>query len=244
MTNQEVYKIWAPDGEEWTKWAKPVIFMNDMVPSPGTNFNFESEKIAKEYDARTIVIVDLPDEKSVKVALQYAKKGYRPVPIYNGVAPDKKAKGIIDCTKLVSALYLGTGYLAQITINKDAPAVFMLDSNRMSTDVKIPGYFDNRWSIFPQDMPSSLYLKKNGIKKVVVHSDKIREDLSHILFKYQQDGIEVFLHEKEKKITKPSLFHSTLYRLRVMLGLKRNSAGGFGGKIPDPNSGGRAYGIG
>jgi hypothetical protein len=158
---------------------------------------------------------------------------------------------IVDVTNIEKALYKGADLLENIDISVDAPPAFILDSRRMEGLGKQPGKFDNRWCIFPQDMPSASYLVKEGISKIIVRSSEIRVDLSHILCRYQELGIKIYLCNndeiKEITVSKPSHFKSLMYRFKVILGLKRNAAGGFGGLVPEPtqhDSGFGYYGIG
>jgi len=247
--NIEVYKIWAPDDSLWSPWAKPVLFMQSAeiifkkIELPEINWMPGLEK-------ETMIVVDLPDRIGVHESLALARLGYRPVPLYNGV-DGRTYKTAVKVDKIATALFEGTYILEESHIKPDAPPVFMLDSNRMKGKAKVPGSYDNRWCVFPQDMPSAAFLKKAGICKVIVRSDKIENDLSHILLRYQQEGIEIYLcnGEKIKKVSvvKPSKFRSLSYRFKVILGLTRNSAGGFGGRIPEPtqsSSRGRYYGYG
>jgi hypothetical protein len=119
----------------------------------------------------------------------------------------------------------------------------------MESKSKVPGAFDNRWSIFAQDMPSTHFLKEHGINKIVLFSEFVQDDLSHILFNYQKEGIQIYSSKGKKliEVKKPLRFRSYIYRYLVTFGLKRNAAGGFGGTIPDAvqhGSGRRYYGIG
>jgi hypothetical protein len=102
---------------------------------------------------------------------------------------------------------------------------------------KEPGRYDNRWLVFPQDMPSASYMMNNGISRVVVRSDSISNDLAHILRRYQEKGIQILLCDgnvtKEVHVAAPSRFKSLFYRFIAICGLTRNAAGGFGGKIPE-----------
>ena len=90
-------------------------------------------------------------------------------------------------------------------------------------------------------MPSSDFIKKHGIKRVVVRSEYINDDLSHVLLRYQNNGIDIYIvreinSEPQKlKIRKPTRFKSLSYRFKVMFGLKRNSTGGFGSYILEPS---------
>jgi hypothetical protein len=112
----------------------------------------------------------------------------------------------------------------------------------MTGNPKQPGKYDNRWSVFPQDMPSAAFLSKRGIREVIVRSDRIQDDLAHILRRYQEQGIKISMCDgtevREITVSKPSRFKSLFYRFGVILGLRRNAAGGFGGIVPEPSSGG------
>ena len=175
---------------------------------------------------------------------------YRPVPLYNGVCGPSASSSIVKANDIVAALYKGADELRRLNIRPDAPPAFLLDSNKMKETGKQPGKYDNRWCVFPQDMPSASFLTKNGIKKIIVRSDAIQNDLSHILCRYQERGIPIFLcneYLKEIVVSKPSRFKSLIYRYKVILGLTRNAAGGFGGSIPEPmqnGSSGIHYGFG
>jgi len=234
-SNLEIFKIWAPDNALWSQWAKPVLFMNKPESSihkleiPELNWIQNLEK-------QTMIIVDLPGQSGVIESLALARLGYRPVPLYNGV--DGRTSAIaVKVGEIVTALFDGAELLAGYSIKPDAPPVFMLDSKRMNREVKKRGIYDNRWCVFPQDMPSATFLINAGIRRVIVHSDKIRNDLSHILLRYQKEGIEINICNNEtlKKVNlkKPSKFKSLSYRFGAIFGLIRNSAGGFGGIMPE-----------
>jgi len=260
MTNIEAYRIWAPDKALWTEWAKPVLFTN-MNFSNSELFILKIHNISwlKIYNRNTAVIIDLPEEKSVEESLALAYMGYRPVPLYNGVCTHNLKNMIIDVSNLSKALYAGAEQLSSIDIKDDAPPVFMLDSGRMKAWGRSPGMYDNRWCIFPQDMPSASFLIKQNINKVIIrteltktffakifYEDKIQHDLLHILYRYQEAGISIQLscaentavkrgNEEVKDITisKPSRYKSLTYRISVIMGLSRNATGGFGRQIPE-----------
>ncbi|WOO37273.1 hypothetical protein R2R35_01910 [Anaerocolumna sp. AGMB13020] len=249
--NLRVYKIWAPMDTLWVEWAKPVLFAN----APRSNYfslNIPKIEWISEAAKDTMIILDLPAGEGVETSLALAQLGYRPVPLYNGVYGPNNSDMIVKVEHLVSALYRGAEILSTLQLEATAPPVFMLDSNRMEGSGKKPGKYDNRWCVFPQDMPSASYVKENGIRKVIVRGDEIKNDLSHILKRYQEQNIKVYLSRdnadiKEINVVKPSGFKSLLYRFGVITGLTRNGTGGFGGKIPEPtqsSSGGRYYGLG
>lgn len=235
--NLATYKIWAPDDALWTEWAKPVLFVR--VPSRyNKDFTVPDIIWTSQVDFNTMVVIDLPEGEGVAEGMALARLGYRPVPLYNGVYGPNDMSMIVNVEDIVAALYRGADELTTLNIRSDAPPAFILDSNRMKGEEKHPGKYDNRWCVFPQDMPSASFLSKQGIHRVIVRSDKIQNDLSHILRRYQEQGIKVYQCNgteplKEVTVVKPSKFKSLFYRFKVISGLTRNGTGGFGGTIPE-----------
>jgi len=249
MNNIERYKIWAPDGVLWTEWAKPVLFASVTFYEP-FDLKIPEVRWLPGFRQDTALIVDLPGESGVEESLALAQCGYRPVPLYNGVYGGYETA--IGVRGMAMALYSGAEMLNAMSINSAAPPAFMIDSRRMSGASKAIGLFDNRWCVFPQDMPSAAFLIAQKIKNVIVRADKIQNDISHVLCRYQEAGIKI-QHANDngdiKNITvsRPSQFKSLFYRFRVTMGLSRNAGGGFGSLIPDTqysDSGGRYYGVG
>jgi hypothetical protein len=247
--NLEAYKVWAPDDALWTQWAKPVLFMRPAEPG-FTQMQIPEVGWIQGVESHTMIVVDLPGAGGVIESLALARLGYRPVPLYNGV-DGRSASMIVKVGEIATALFDGADILATYNISTEAPPVFMLDSRRMTGRGKQPGKYDNRWCVFPQDMPSAEFLLNSGIRRVIVRSAEIQNDLSHILLRYQQKGIEIDLctenEIKKVSVVKPSRFKSISYRFSVITGLTRNAAGGFGGRIPEPtqsSSGVRYYGFG
>lgn len=252
--NLTTYKIWAPDNALWTQWAKPALFVNK--PSGQISVLTDIPVISWLTSAvyNTMIIVDLPGKKGVEESLAIAEMGFRPVPLYNGVNAPSRESMIVDVQEIAAALYSGAEVLSSLRIRDDAPPVFMLDSERMNGRAREQGKYDNRWCVFPQDMPSADFILSCGIREIIVRSSEIRNDLSHILCRYQEKGIKISLSSmseplREIKVNRPSQFKSLLYRFQVTMNLSRNAAGGFGCKIPEAmerssGSGRSYYGIG
>jgi hypothetical protein len=255
-STQSAYKIWAPDGP-WTPWAKPVLFAarpHGLKPDESGKLGIP-DGVRLPADKHTAVIVDLPGQRGVLESLALARDGFRPVPLYNGVVGDDGLPMTVDVRGLISALVRGAQTLQALSIAPDAPPVFMLDADRMNgSGAKNRGMYDNRWSVFPQDMPSAAYLLDRGIEKIVLCARSVQADLSHILYAYQKRGLDIYLYNdttrlRKQTVTLPSWFKRSAYRFKVILGLKRNAAGGFGGAVPDVNllggaAGGGHYGYG
>lgn len=234
----DLYKTWAPNNSDWAVWAKPVLFASMGAWGLPKDMALEIPEVPISRDLRTMIIVDMPGIQSISEALGYAAKGWRPVPLYNGVM--SAGQMLVDVFELVNGLQSGAKMLDPMSIPLDAPPVFMLDSRRMYGS-KIPGTFDNRWCVFQQDMPSAAYLKSKGIDKIIVRVQMyVLEDLEQILYDYQKNGIALYMMRnafdspKEMTARKLSSVKGLVYRAAVVFGLRRNSAGGFGSTIPLP----------
>lgn len=241
MDNLSAYKIWAPDGALWAQWAKPVLFMSTR----GGHIDLATPELpwAEAPDGRTALIVDLPGVEGVEEGLALAGLGYRPVPLYNGVDGPGVGLSLIDTQGLVFALRVGAGALQNISLPAGAPPAFLLDASRMNSRAKRPGWYDNRWCVFPQDMPSASLLRAHGITRIVLRTRVMRvpDDLAHVLCRYQEKDIRIEICCKSKNdqykaitVSKPSRFKGLLYRFQAISGLTRNAAGGFGGLVPEP----------
>jgi hypothetical protein len=234
--NLAAYKSWAPDNTLWAAWAKPVLFVNPAYG--GAEMEIPAADWLEETSGETMIILDLPGKNGIEEGLALALAGYRPVPLYNGVNGPNPESMIVNVSDIVISLYQGAEILKSINLGADAPPVFLLDFNRMNGKGKQRGKYDNRWCVFPQDMPSASFLAEHGIKKIILRAKdgKIQDDLSHILCRYQKQGIKIYMFEqtlKEIKVSTPPWFGCLLCRFGVILWLCRNSTGGFGAKIPE-----------
>lgn len=246
MTPQEVYAVWAPDESPWSAWAKPVLFtavgrVTPLEPLPLP----DALPWAAGASRYTAIVVDLPGEEAVLTGLALARQGYRPVPLFNGcLAPGM----IVDVSAAAAALLAGTETLRRLTLPRDAPPVFLLDSRRRAGGAEVaPGLYDNRWAVVPQDMPSGNRLRAGGVESVIVRAAAIDDDLAHILCRYQEAGLRM-LHASAGdappapvRVSEPSRFRSLWYRIGVLAGLRRNPAGGFGALVPLPSASGGAH---
>lgn len=110
-----------------------------------------------------------------------------------------------------------------------------------------PGRFDNRWLVFPQDFPSATFLQSHRIDSVQLiqpSGDQPQDDLAHVLRRWQEAGLPVKVLNpggtatpRAIEVRRPPRYRALFYRLFAALGLRRNSAGGFGAVVPHPSSG-------
>lgn len=239
----DTYRAWTDTPSPWTRWSKPVIFTS--LKPEHYSANIEAELPDVSWAPRTAgdaaIVLDLPARLSVRTAVALAQRGYQPVPLYNSCAGPGM---LVDIAPLLEEIAGLAGTLRKLSLPGDSPPCFMLDARRMEgstlTDVS---RFDNRWVVLPQDMPSAQMLKQQGISRIILVSDRvIRQDLAHILRRYQEAGLAIIQGDDTGRmvpvnVPTPSRFRGLFYRISVLSGLKRNSAGGFGSMVPPTHTG-------
>ena len=251
MNPSELFDLWAPPAAVWSRWAKPVLFADFSAVVAVDPINDPLPPLNTTADRETALVLDLPSAGSVKAGLALVKAGFRPVPLFNGTrGPKVSVVGvtIVDNEAILSWLAAGAALLAQQNLPFDAPPAFLLDSRRRTQVTASPGRFDNRWIVFPQDFPSANFLRSQGIARaVLVQEDALRppqEDLAHVLRRWQETGLPLFAATLDSLaspmpllVQRPSRFRSLWYVALAVMGLRRNSAGGFGSIVPQPSSG-------
>jgi hypothetical protein len=198
---------------------------------------------AEQRQSDAMIILDLPGVAGIIEGLALCELGFRPIPLYNGTTPPSHLP--LDCEvvpskEIFTHLRPGAQIIKKSDLRPDSPPAFLLDSRRLSYRGSVVGRYDNRWCVFPQDMPSADFIKGQGIRTVIVRAAFIQSDLAHILRRYQDGGLGVFLCSNPDvqpslfHVEKPSRFRSLAYRTSTLRLLKANSGGGFGGFIPIP----------
>lgn len=228
------------------QFGKPILSQPVSPPAETTNpLTEEMLRNVPKSDGTTLLIAELRGYQSAQAAVLLAKRGWRPVPLFNGTW-DTNAE--VQMKELVSQLMLATDTLQGIAIPDNAPPVFLLDYGRKGQRTSPPpGTFDNRWMVFPQDFPSGNMLRSHGFKTALVLSNGVtlEEDLRHVLCRWQEAEIKIQVDDLNSSagpadytLTEPSGFRSVFYNVLAMFGFYRNSAGGFGGRVPVPSQGG------
>ena len=250
MTGEKCFEAWAPAGATWSPWAKPVLFAHlSQLPyeRPPDHVSGEPTDLfwVPEAGGRTAVIVEMPGAESVAYGLALARRGYRPVPLFNTTLGPS---AVVNSEPIARELVLGAEALLGLHLRHDAPPAFLLDSARMTPAVlPAPGKFDNRWVVFPQDFPSGSHMRASGVNEVLLlhGTSGLQEDLAHVLLRWQTLGVRITAAAREDAgrirqlhVEPPSMFRRAWYRTLALTGLRRNNAGGFGAVIPMPSSGG------
>src|ERR1700730_11163782 len=146
-------------------------------------------------------------------------------------------------SSLVREICVGSVFCQRVTFASGAPPVFILDALRLpGTNPIRDDMFDNRWMAFPQDFPSARFLVERKIKRVtLVQAEKTQpsEDLSHVLLRCQEAGIEILAKTRGNvgapsgiTVSRPSRFKASWYRALARMGLRRSSVGASGPSIP------------
>jgi hypothetical protein len=251
MDMQQLFETWAPPDSVWSRWAKPALFTNTVtgMPSPPAAPR-EETRLRALADSSTAFVLDLPGAGSVELGLALARAGYRPVPLFN--TADHPA-AVVSVRPILDQLRAGAEEISRLPPRPGEPPAFLLDSGR-GDGLPGPGRFDNRWLVFPQDFPSATFLLSQGIRRVTLlqartPADQPKEDLAHVLRRWQEAGVEIHLQDpaadqppKPLTVQRPSRFRGLAYRALAVFGLKRNSAGGFGSVIPIAAAGGGGFG--
>jgi len=247
MSQQELFDIWAPEHSVWAAWAKPVLFAHMIAGATDSprRWPHPNPELLPDVDDGAAVVIDLPGEESVRWGLAAAERGYRPVPLYNTNAGPA---AVVAVEPIMAALEGGAAQVAALSLDRTAPPAFLLDAQRLPRSGKLrPGAFDNRWMTFPQDFPSASFLRGHGIRRIVVVQERAGQpldDVCHVLRRWQEAGLPISVlpadgasrAETAIEVARPARFRSVMYRFLVMLGLRRNSAGGFGSRVPQPSS--------
>jgi hypothetical protein len=257
MTREMIFDIWAPAGSRWSPWVKPILFsfMSEIhvgasVPESSTT----DLSWLPPADGSTLLVLDLPTAQAASDAVEFAKRGYRPVPLYNASPWEENsqlaeiAPPLVDVGSIVHALRAVTPLLAMESLSDTAPPAFLLDWNRRVPMRAVePGCLDNRSVSFPTDFPSANFLLAHGLRRVVLvqrYHPQPQADLAHTLRAWQNAGLAIEVKELDEagaprpvEVSTPSFFGKCFYHALKMLGFKRSTLGGFGGILPEASSG-------
>ena len=254
VTKEEIYDIWRPEKSVWTAWAKPVLFsfLSDAELSASIN-PLDVHRWIPAFEPWTAIVADLPGVEGVRVGLELARVGYRPVPIYNAcpfppypldagvltiLSADPLPVGTaVDMQSIMRAISASTETLRNCNLADDAPPVFLLDKNRKGRGRPDYGWFDNRSFVTVADFPSADFLTQHEVSNVVVLQNecKVDADLFGVLLEWQEGGIQLKCQEawqpwqpRPKAIKPQSLLARIWYRLALTFRYPSHENGAFG----------------
>lgn len=258
MNGRQIFEVWAPPGSIWSQWVAPVLFVRleyglaPVAEAPPPEVSWHESQA----DPATAIIVDIPGPEAVRLGVSLAARGYRPVPVINAspsftalsVPCPPQSRTTLDMNSLLNEVVHRTAFLSNLDLPPNAPPAFILDSRRLDgTRNPQPELFDNRWTVFPQDFPSARFLADQGIRRAILVTEaapRVASDLSHVLLRWHQAGIEILCAPgtdatpKPITVERPSRFRAAWYRALAILGFRRGSIGGFGSYLPTSSAGG------
>jgi hypothetical protein len=247
VTREEALMIWAPEDSRWGRWTKPVLFsfMSDPLPDQATPINLGWEVAAS---AEVAIVAELPGSEAVIAGLQFAKFGYRPIPLFNAcpyaldafVLEQRTGEppSLVDVMGIMQAIERSTEALRSMDLPKAAPPAFLIDANR-SKGPLFPGVgvFDNRSIIRESDLPRSDVLTAAGIRRIVLirTAERLSLDLYPILGSWQRDGLQIQAqayaedwHPVNFSIKHRNVLSVNFAKILMWLAFRTNSLGSFG----------------
>jgi len=259
MNRESIYEFWAPSDALWSRWAKPVLFAcQSALPPPAGLDEAVEVSWAPAATENVVLVLDLPGNQGVLMALALAARGYRPVPLYNAVPnpqPQLETEDgpravvtLVEVRPIMAALWHGAARLQNLSLALEAPPAFLLDANRRGGGpFPIEGCFDNRSVSFTTDFPSANFLFAHNFRRALLvqaGGNQPQPDLAHTLRRWQEAGIAIELKRLDTpgspipcNVERPWHFGRFWYRFWTLLGLTRNKLGGFGGLIGDAAGG-------
>jgi hypothetical protein len=258
VNREAIYEAWVPQTGAWSLWARPVLFgqmtatsgpgpvyatttrwawdLFGQTEGPGSEQPWLSLPVdwAPPPVQKAVLIVDLPGPEGAHLGLALAGVGYRPVPLYNGCTGPGE---LLDQGPILRALRDGAGFLAARALPGDAPPAFLLDSRRQSLPRPLrPGMLDNRWQVFPEDLPAAPLLMERGCSRVIwIGHGKPNDDLCRMLRSWQE--ARIVLEAKDPAMAGPPQplivppipwWRRWWNRLLSKLGLESRPRDGFG----------------
>jgi hypothetical protein len=257
MDHRNVHDVWVGSDNAWEIWTKPALFAQLGDETLGADapegHQYRSRSLpwsdidvswAPDATLGTFILVDIEGATSIELGFTLMSRGYRPVVAINTCTGPGE---VIDMTPVLEALREGARFAHAFPRDSRAPPAFLLDARRMgATRPLVPGAFDNRWMIFQQDLPSAELLRSRKLSRLVVvlGETTIAEDLHHVLYAWQQGGIEILVKHMNRDSPVEAMTIQSPTWLRRILGrpagaeeLLRNAQGSFGARIPEPSHG-------
>ena len=193
MLGKDIYKCWYKENNKWCKWIKPTLFidLDNQILKDVVDYEIPHIYYIDKLRDDTAIIIDEDGDTSIKEGLALMNFGYVLVPLFNSPYPLPNSKSLVSNLSIATLLIWGGTILKDKTVSDVAPPVFLLDKNRLNRYRKDKSIFDNSYDIYSQDLPSSNYFKNNGIKNIILKSDKINPDLNEILNKYRKNGLNI-----------------------------------------------------
>jgi hypothetical protein len=206
IDRQTLYEIWAPRGEPWSEWVKPILFAHwpRELPKFGALPPCDASWVPPPSE-RIALLVELPGVEAVAMGLSLAEAGYRPVLVFNASPPPIKPRhpleplpespALVDVDSILAAIVQGAEALRQIKIPSTAPPAFLINQFRSTPSRPIADrLYDNRSWLYTFDFPTADLLRDEGITGLILFTasrEAPATDLEHLLRVWAKDGLAV-----------------------------------------------------
>lgn len=245
MSDGRIYDVWRGDSHPWVQWVKPALFdrldevhaAEKAQPARASKALARIESIDTSWlPPKSAVIVDLPGRRAVRAALALGRRGLRPVFAVNANCGPPGVEAI-STEKIRRLLVAAADLPACFPTGPDVAPAFILDSRRSGGEWQPPpGSFDNRWVLFPSDLPSAKQLRSAGIEQVVVMQagPVCLPDLAAVLRAYQAARLSLLLRDVVEKTLGPlhvpemAWLFDVVGRLFRRLSPRRRADGAYG----------------
>lgn len=260
MSTIDIHRAWAPADATWSPWVKPVLFasldrdLGDLGMAPAAPEWLGPELVTplEETLPRPVdpyredrslddvaLVIDLPGASGIELGVALARRGFRPIPLYNAL-PSRVA--IVDVLPMMRVLLRSADEVAAVP--RSAPPAFLLDADRMGKGRRLaPGLFDNRSICRISDFPSAARLREAGIRRGVLVTEALEEDLEEVALAWQAGGLEVWTKRpSERAVAAPAVLHRPwigrrLWKLAFPLLFPVDASGAYGRLIDEPAAG-------
>ncbi len=253
MNREEALEIWAPNDSRWAAWTKPTLFSFMSNPLPD-RAEFVDDGWRAILSPDTAILVEFAGEEVVRVGLQLARCGYRPIPLFSAcpfglddpratlfTLKAQFAPSLVDVMSILRTLERNTDALKSLNLPESAPPAFLLDASRSDGQwFPSPGIFDNRSVVRESDLPAAEALQNAGIRRVVLirSATTLGRDLRPILLAWQTGGLQIQTQEvgrewkpQDYTVARPHAFFALLDQLVMFLSFRANRDGSFGRTI-------------
>jgi hypothetical protein len=209
IDKRSLYRIWAPPGEPWSGWVKPVLFAHwpREVPELGALPPCDTSWAPPPSERRAL-LVEMPGVDAVAMGLALAEAGYRPVPLFNAspppipprhpLEPPLTSPAVVDVESILGAIVKGAEALGNLEILPTAPPAFLIDQFRSTPSRPLmQGVYDNRSWVYATDFPSADRFRNEGITGVILATasrESPASDLEHVLRTWAGSGLDIDHH--------------------------------------------------
>jgi hypothetical protein len=269
QTAEELFRVWGPVPESpWEPFhCVPLFAVLDRIPrdrvGPRGRERVRGQRDGGPVPAHarlgasapswleegTWTILDLPGPSSVVAAVRLIEAGgCQPVCTFDNWP---HPRGILSPEEILAELLHWSPVVARarLHLGREAPPLWICDSERLGLRQGRPGEFDNRYFLDDSVLPGPGLLSRSGIRRVVYvtlweegarggSGDLPLRDLEAYLSDLLRAGFSVehvALTDPEERLG--PLASPRTPRRPPRSGFRRSAAGGFGTSVPEPSSG-------